>query len=508
MERLIKSIEWKIKNNKEILSLLLIFIVLYSFDLSKYPVVWIDEGWFINPAFNLAFHGFFGTTMMPDFYNIAHFTYWQMPLYMVLVAISFKLFGFGIVQARMVSVFLGFFTILFTYLLGKELFTKKVGLLATSLLIVNPLFFRVAREVRMDIAVACFTLIALYFLVMALKRSKHKYYFCSGLFAILSFLSHPNGIFCIISIILIYCSCRIDFKNLKIHFNLKEVVCLITGPLIASIPYLYYISLDFQAFKNQYEVNILSSGNNPLINISLELIRYKELIYFFGGLEGQITVLLIVTTLSLILFGMVYILKNRNKFSSKFLFIVISVPLVLLTVLVIQKHSMWYLGIVLPYLFILMVVPFKIKFNHKNVKVSLAVLLIITITMSSLGIFSSIYQNKDYDYQTIQSQIQGYIPTGSVIVGDPQYWITLHNNYTYYDYHYMNSSDFQKLRGGYVLYDSGWDYVIHSDFFEGWCFNSIIIDTPTFLRTNCTLVGIIPFNQNINMSPIFIYRIN
>lgn len=111
---------------------------------------------------------------MYGFYNITNYTFWQPPVYLLLLATSFKLFGFGLTQARMVSVLLGSFTVLFTYLLGKKLYNKKIGLLSSVMLTVNPFFFFVCREVRMDIAVACFTLIALYFILIALKESKNN----------------------------------------------------------------------------------------------------------------------------------------------------------------------------------------------------------------------------------------------------------------------------------------------------------------------------------------------
>jgi 4-amino-4-deoxy-L-arabinose transferase-like glycosyltransferase len=114
-----------IKNKKEIIVILFIFIVIYTFNLDKYPAIWTDESWFSNPAFMLATHGFLGTTSIPNFYDMANFTYWQPPVYFLLIATSFKLFGFGIIQARVVSVILGFFTVLFTYMLASELFNKK-----------------------------------------------------------------------------------------------------------------------------------------------------------------------------------------------------------------------------------------------------------------------------------------------------------------------------------------------------------------------------------------------
>lgn len=168
-----------LKKNKEIIIVLFFFIILYSFNLDKYPYIWSDEAWFSNAAFTLANHGFLGTTMMVDFFDINQFTYWQPPVYLVLLAVSFKLFGFGIIQARMVSLVLGFITVLFTYMLGNELYNKKIGLIASLFLVLNPLFFLISRDARMDIAVACFTLIAIYFLLIALKGSRNIYYFYS-----------------------------------------------------------------------------------------------------------------------------------------------------------------------------------------------------------------------------------------------------------------------------------------------------------------------------------------
>lgn len=487
--------------------MLSIFIIVYSFNLTKYPKLWMDEAWFINPAFNLAFHGFFGTTMMPTFHNIGHFTYWQMPCYMILLAISFKLIGFGIFQARIVSVLLGFFTVLFTYMLAHELFSKKVGLLAALLLIFNPLFFTVARQVRMDIAVACFTVIGLYFLIKALKTNKYSYYFLTGIFAILSFLSHPDGIFSIISIVLIYGICKVDLKNHKIEFKLKEILYLILGPILLIMPYLYYISWDFQAFLGQYKANITSSATTPLNNIISEVNRYGILIGFIKVTTSWFALLLIIAALYLTLLASIHLVKNREKFNYKFLIIVLAVHVILLAVLVSQKYAIWYFGIILPYWFIFISLIFKVRFNYnKSLRTIITVFLVTILLINTFGVFNIIYSTKNYDYQTVQPEIQGYIPNGSIVIGDPEYWVTLHNNYTYYDYHYMNNSDLSKLKGSYILYDRFWNYSVHDKYYLS--FGQIFAETPIFLEDNCTLIGEIPVNPSIKLSPVYIYKVN
>lgn len=132
-----------------------------------------------------------------------NFTYWQPPVYLLLLALSFKIFGFGVIQGRIVSVLLGLISILFTYAIAEELYNKHVGIIAVSLLTFNFLFFFVAREMRMEIAVACFTLIGIYLIILGLNKSNLIYYILSGLFAMLALLSHPNGLISIITIYVI-----------------------------------------------------------------------------------------------------------------------------------------------------------------------------------------------------------------------------------------------------------------------------------------------------------------
>lgn len=494
-----------LKNNKGILIVLFIFIVVYSFNLDKYPYIWSDEAWFSNSAFTLATQGFLGTTMMPYFYDIAHFTYWQPPVYLLLLSLSFKLFGFGIIQARMVSITLGFFTVLFTYIFGKELYNKKTGLIASVLLVSNPLFFFISRDARMDIAVACFTLIALYFLLIALKRSKCIYYFYSGLFSMLSLLSHPNGIFGIFSVLLIYCVYKFDFKNFKLKFRLKEVLYFILGPLLLLIPYLYYISLDFPAFTAQFKVNILNSATTPLINVFSEITRYQVLTNFYIINSSLINFILILTVSAyLTLFGLVYMSKNK-KFS-KFLAIIILVHLVSVTILVSQKLAFWYLGAILPYWALLIAIPFKEKFNQKKYISTILTIVLALYLISNIFTISNIFLiTKEYDYQSIEHEVQKYIPNESVIVGTTAFWIPLHTSHTYYTSfsvhaHYnLSISSFKKLKVNYILYDDSWASVSTPKFKE-------------YLRDNCTLITEI--HQNLSLPPdldvssIKIYRIN
>lgn len=486
--------------NKEIILLLSIFTILYSFHLDKFPNVWTDEAWFINPAYALVTLGKLGTTMKVG--AIANYTYWQPPVFFLLLAASFKLFGFGLIQARMVSVALGFLTVLFTYLLGKKLYSKNVGLLASLLLISNPLFFYICRQSRMDIAVVCFTLIALYFIYIALKESKPFYYFVSSLFAMISILSHPNGLLGLVAIILIILVYKVDFKGLKLNLKFKEIISFIFGIILPLIPYLIYISYDFPEFKNQFNSNIGSSTSNLLTNLITEPSRYILLLSFLNNIEGILLKFMIVTGVILTICGLYYILKDRS-FNEKFLIIILLTHITLFALIVANKLNYWYLGIILPYWMILILLPFKNinLFRNNGLKLNfLKILLIIFLFVNFMGIYHMIPISSNYNYLEIEYEVQKYIPEGSVVVGEPAYWIALTNKYTYYDHYGPNITNYDDWKVQYILYDYYWN---NSDLNS-----SSAISIKNFIKQNTTLVGIIPYSPNLGLGPIKVYKVN
>jgi len=67
-----------------------------------------DEGWYGQPAFQLAAGKTMGTpalenTGIPRFQGVQTHTYWIMPLFMVAQAGMYKLTGSGLVQMRLLS---------------------------------------------------------------------------------------------------------------------------------------------------------------------------------------------------------------------------------------------------------------------------------------------------------------------------------------------------------------------------------------------------------------------
>lgn len=94
------------------------------------------------------------------------------PLHYVLLHIWGNIFGFGEISLRLPSVFFAVATIFLTYLIGKNLFSKKVGIIAAILLTLSPIDVYYSQEARMY-ALASFTVaLSWYFLLRLIRGQK------------------------------------------------------------------------------------------------------------------------------------------------------------------------------------------------------------------------------------------------------------------------------------------------------------------------------------------------
>ena len=107
---------------------------------------WADEGWFANPAFNLIAKGNFGTTVLDptasfrtnNLTGIHEHTYWMVPLFPLTEAAWFRATGFGLMQARYLSILWGLVALWAWYRMLKILTgDERVAVLALGLMAVD-----------------------------------------------------------------------------------------------------------------------------------------------------------------------------------------------------------------------------------------------------------------------------------------------------------------------------------------------------------------------------------
>src|SRR5690242_15083172 len=103
----------------------LVILGLLTVHLESVPPVWWDEGWTLTVARNWVEHGHYGRLLLgkpiPAGINAAfHVT--------AAVALSFWLFGVGIVQARTVEVIVTVATLLLMYRLSRRIYDPTIAL--------------------------------------------------------------------------------------------------------------------------------------------------------------------------------------------------------------------------------------------------------------------------------------------------------------------------------------------------------------------------------------------
>jgi len=89
------------------------------------------------------------------------------------------LFGVG----RGVTALFGLGNVVLTYLIGKKLFGKKVGILGAFFLAIAPLHARDSHYITTDVPFLFFLLLALLYLIKVVKRGKFNDYALAGLFS-------------------------------------------------------------------------------------------------------------------------------------------------------------------------------------------------------------------------------------------------------------------------------------------------------------------------------------
>lgn len=121
--------------------------------------------------------------------------YWeQMPhLYFYLLRFVFEAFGFTVLVGRAFSAIIGVLGVYGVYLLGKELYDKRAGLLAALLLSVNAFHIMYSQEMRPYGMFFLFTVLSFYRLVILIKRPSTRHAVYYGIFTGLLINSHLFG---------------------------------------------------------------------------------------------------------------------------------------------------------------------------------------------------------------------------------------------------------------------------------------------------------------------------
>lgn len=436
----------KLSSYQDISTPLIVVILLLAYlaftlpYLNNYPQSdWAAMG-IAAPAYNLANEGIYGNPLFEGWHKNERYNYEYMPLYPILVAGSFKLFGLGLWQGRLVSVISGLLTLVLVFWLGKLLKGKELGIIAMAVLLFLHLsvsksaltgipLIDYSKIIRYDILVAVFMLAGCITFYFAWHQRSRAGYFLAGIFTGLATLSHLYGAFALpLFISLLF------WRNKHKIILRPPLYLIITGWVVCLIPWLVYIAQDFEAYLGQMQRHSHRFGfldwEFYLQNIIREPLRYAG--WFGSGGEFNLWPRIGIWVLILgLLISYLSLLKKRNwKFSEQFLFLSLPVLFILLALLMSFKRH-YYTILLMPFIALHLAQGFLIswKWCRQKLKYGRRIIQIIAILIISESIFH-IYasmQNaaKTTPYLAVTSQIASHLhPDKKILISQP-YWLGL-----------------------------------------------------------------------------------
>ncbi len=175
--------------NLEKIYLFLLFVIVLMINLNSLnlPYYWDDFNYVI-PAINHVYND--NPTIFLWEQGLGH-----PPFLFILGGLTFKLFGDSPMVAHSIILIFSFLAVLFTYLLGKELFSRKTGIIASLLLSFTPIFVSYSSLVYLEMPLTALVIMSVYF---AVKNKPWP----SIIFGSLAVLTKEIGILAVLGIFL------------------------------------------------------------------------------------------------------------------------------------------------------------------------------------------------------------------------------------------------------------------------------------------------------------------
>ena len=228
----------KLNINNKLLSILILALVLRLISLNQ--SLWLDEAINALAVKNLSLFDLVTKYTINDFHP---------PLYHIVLLFWTRVFGFSEVILRLPSVLFTLLSMVVTYFIGRDFFSKKIGLISALLFAVSPLSIYYSQEARMYALAVLFASLSFYFF-LHLKNGDFSNKFIFGF--LLSVISgmYSDYIFWIFAfILLVYLGISTKHKP-KVF-----LICLVI--LLSILPWTPFLI-------NQLRSGLSTAGTEPI----------------------------------------------------------------------------------------------------------------------------------------------------------------------------------------------------------------------------------------------------
>ena len=377
-------------NKLSISVLLILFLALFLriYNIGNGMTYIGDQGWFYLSARNLLIHGQIPLVGITSSHTWLH----QGPLWTYMLSIALFVSRFNPLSGAYLTAAFGAGTALLMYLLGKEMFSKRIGLIAAIMFASSPLIISFDRMPFDPSPIPFFTVLYLFALVKWIRGNVNYFPVILLLLAILYNLELATFTLSFpFVVILIYgLFKKTDWVN-KI-LNVKIVSASLILPVIVMLPVIIYdfsngfkqtvVFLGWTIYK-PFSFLFHHSSGNALANYKIVAIfglqNLQRLIFQESLL---VSFLIFFAGLCLIIFQ---VLKNRKLIDSKSILLFLLL-ISLLGIVINQTPSDAYLPIVFPFVIFTAAILFDQMLKTKLLR-DTAILLIVLIL--ALNVYTS-----------------------------------------------------------------------------------------------------------------------
>ncbi|MFN6944604.1 MAG: ArnT family glycosyltransferase [Cytophagaceae bacterium] len=395
-----------------------LYLAFHLYTLNLFPLPWFDETFFASIAYNFAETGRFvpgtASVIMEDRELFLHG-----PLYYLMGAISFKLFGFGVFQFRIINFLFGLALIFLTARLFRSQYKASdlsipLFLLATFLL--DPFTNLVLHEGRMDLVAMFFIIACIFILLKGLEGYPKIYFLFSGLYGVLGVLTSPRPAFILAIVLLIFMvsAFRQGFLNALVMLWLWVIPFIVFYGL-----WVWYAFGDIGGLLAYY--GEISEGKHTVDRS------------FIGGrfyIPRQEYLLIGIAVIAII-YGV--IMKGKEFLDNLMLISIFSI----ISFYIVVRDLGPYSALILPFYYLVIFKSFNIsgRLTFKNPAVYLMVMLFVfNSAFFLLKGMQMLAQRKERNPEVAESFIADNIPAGSRVVGDPLYYYAVKKAGSDYQY--------------------------------------------------------------------------
>jgi 4-amino-4-deoxy-L-arabinose transferase-like glycosyltransferase len=351
--------------NKFLTLLTIFYFVFRLVNLTKLPIfndeaIYLDWGWRETHRAGFLYYSLYDA---------------KQPFLMWIFGVAESLISDPLFAGRLVSVIIGFLTLVGIYKLAKYLFEEKIALFSILLYVIIPIFSFYDRQALMESSIATVGIWSCFFLVKYLKETSLRYTIFAGITLGIGFFIKSSALVFVLSYALLVLGYSAMFKKVKMinDFLIMAGFFLISISLLLINPQFWSTF----ASNSRYSLTLTELLSLPFGQWFSSLAANLQIAFFY------ITPLLFLISLA----GIVLIFIKKGSFKRLFLaFFLLSF---LIATLLVRVPTNRYLISFLPFL----VIPASyllVSFLHKHKFFGAASMLIIFIIPLSLTLLQII----------------------------------------------------------------------------------------------------------------------